>query len=413
MEIASRRPSKVLDSRRSSMERVIAHSITRPMDREPTPETSYSDLSIAQLEGMLKKERPALRQPLTARGVLEENRIAAETRKAESARAKADGRAWELKLINERIGGVDEEIDQIRSRREAASALSKEYKAELERKEAARRRGSLRAPEAEFFPFTDGEQLDVKRQDLRRKHTEHLLDHLTVVNPAPREDPLRPRAVRKYGEAVTDFDPPPVHSFNSNYPSFLKKSREYATKFADPEATRMAMKQRVSAAYEAMQREYAAKLADHEERGVGLQINDSLMKEEAAAAIEKRKQVDLAVRQQMEERAVRRAEEKRAARDETHGYFGPTDKTRSAQAAIAKEHANDLMRQIEVDRARAQDLRAYELAQDRMHLESYAQEITNDARHGNLRRKKNQRLLKQSWEQQVKMRQVRAIVQNT
>ena len=114
-----------------------------------------------------------------------------------------------------------------------------------------------------------------------------LIVRYEQVNPAPREDPLRPRAVRKYGEAVTDFDPPPVralpirknfrnfrastkkirifipvgmpskllaksekhistelclrevHSFNSNYPSFLKKSREYATKFADPEVHRI------------------------------------------------------------------------------------------------------------------------------------------------------------------------------
>ena len=90
-----------------------------------------------------------------------------------------------------------------------------------------------------------------------------------------------------------------------------------------------------------------------------------------------------------------------------------TGKSRGISFKRIRSKKGGERREREVDRARAQDLRAYELAQDRMHLESYAQEITNDARHGNLRRKKNQRLLKQSWEQQVKMRQVRAIVQNT
>jgi hypothetical protein len=142
-------------------------------------------------------------------------------------------------------------------------------------------------------------------------------------------------------------------------------------------------------------------------------MNDDLTGEAAAAARVEKRKVAAEVRQQIEEREKARAEEKRQVKLEMHGYFGPDQKTRAAQKATEKEHASELLRQMEVDRARMKDLKAYELAQDRVLIENQAQEIKNDLKYGSVSKRKKQLVLKQSWDQQVKMRQVRAIVQNT
>merc|ERR1719420_2834733 len=95
---------------------------------------------------------------------------------------------------------------------------------------------------------------------------------------------------------------------------------------------------------------------------------------------ERRKNAD-AVRQQMEDARLRRDEEKKLARAEHHGYYGPADKRHTVQQSLAKEHANDLRRQIEVDKARVKNLREYELAQDRIYHETQMQELLNDQKH--------------------------------
>jgi hypothetical protein len=205
-----------------------------------------------------------------------------------------------------------------------------------------------------------------------------------------------------------------VHSFNNGYPIFLKKAKEYATRLADPKVGRLAMQQRVAAAYETLQRDYAAKLADREGLGFGAQLNvvDGLESAAQAASLEERRKNAAAIREQMEEQRLKREEEKKQARGERHGYYGPSDKKHTVQQSLAKGHADDLRRQIEIDKARVKDLRAYELAQDRLYQESHVQELLNDQRHASARERKSQRVLKESWDQQVKMRQVRSIVQN-
>ena len=60
-----------------------------------------------------------------------------------------------------------------------------------------------------------------------------LIVRYEQANPAPREDPLRPRAVRKYGEAVTDFDPPPVRALpiRKNFRNFRASTKKFESSF--------------------------------------------------------------------------------------------------------------------------------------------------------------------------------------
>jgi hypothetical protein len=316
----------------------------------------------------------------------------------------------------------NDDIDKERSRRESASALSKQYQAEIARRTEARRPqmklGAAKEEAAdvkEFFPFTHGEQLEKRRRDLARQQHKELCDHLALVNPSPRVDPLKPRPVRKYGAQTNDPQKPAeAHSFNNEYPCFLKKAKEYATRLPDPKVGHLAMKQRVAEAYEALQRDYAARLAERESIGLGkeLTLADGLEAEAQKASVEERRKNAAAIREQMEEQRRRRAEEKQQARAEHHGYYGPKDKRFTVQQSLAKEHADDLRRQIEVDKERAKDLRDYELAQDRLYHESHVNDMLNDQRRAGMREKKSQRMLKESWDQQVKMRQVRSIIQH-
>jgi len=378
------------------------------------PARDFSGFSIDEMEQMLRpSSRPgAARAPLTARGVLEENRIAAQNRKDENARVKAEVRAQEVALLEIERGSFDDDIIKDRSKNDAARALADHHKAEIARRAEARRRAdqAKARKDPSHFPFTDGEKLEKRRKDLARAHAQDLLEQF--VTSAPRADPLKPRAVQAYGEnAARPTTAPEVHSFNSHYPVFLTKAREHTLRLADPVANRAAAQQRVAAAYEALQRDYETKLAEREGRGFGLEKNDSLSAEAQAASLEERKKNADAIRQQMEEKLQKREEEKKQAREESHGYYGPANKGYTVQQSLAKEHANDLKRQIEVDKARAKDLREYELAQDRIYNESQSQAIVSDQRHAIMREKKSQRVLKESWAQQVKMRQVRAIVQ--
>ena len=64
----------------------------------------------------------AARAPLTARGVLEENRIAAQNRKDENARVKAEVRAQEVALLEIERGSFDDDIIKDRSKNDAARA---------------------------------------------------------------------------------------------------------------------------------------------------------------------------------------------------------------------------------------------------------------------------------------------------
>lgn len=380
---------------------------------EAPPETTYSMFSIEEMERLLRKDanRPAT-TPLTARAVLEENRIAALRRREEKARVRAEGRATEVALLEQERAAFDDDIHKERSRREDARSLSDHYKDEIAKRAEARRRDMMHpVQEREFFPFTDGESLERKRKDLARAHMKDLL--AARVATSARADPLRARPVRNYGESVAEPPKPSeVHSFNANYPVFLKKATEYATKLADPVAGRAVLQQRVASTYERLQRDYAAKLAERENQGLGINMNDSLTADTEAASMEERKKNAVAIRQQIEDQRLRREEEKKESRSERHGYYGPSNKTLTVQKQLAKEHANDLRRQIEVDKARAKDLREYELAQDRIFQESHVQNLLNDQQRASVREKKSKRVLKESWDQQVKMRQVRAIVQN-
>merc|ERR1719478_187471 len=144
------------------------------------PARDFSGFSIDEMEQML---RPASRPgaPLTARGVLEENRIAAQNRKDENARVKAEVRAQEVALLEIERGSFDDDIIKDRSKNDAARALADHHKAEIARRAEARRRAdqAKARKDPSHFPFTDGEKL---------------------VTSAPRADPLKPRAVQAYGE---------------------------------------------------------------------------------------------------------------------------------------------------------------------------------------------------------------------
>merc|ERR1719440_381923 len=113
------------------------------------------------MELLLRKDsRPVSREPQTARAVLEENRIAALHRREERARVKAEGRAREVALLEHERDFFNDDIDKERSRRESASALSKQYQAEIARRTEARRPqtklGAAKEEAAdlkEFFPF--------------------------------------------------------------------------------------------------------------------------------------------------------------------------------------------------------------------------------------------------------------------
>jgi hypothetical protein len=377
----------------------------------------YAALSIPELEKLVGagKKEPKYRAPMSARAVLEENRIAAMRRRAEKAALEQDLREKDLEMLKGESSLLKGDMDADKSRRAHAKVLSDGYREAIDSKLGARR--ETPQPEPEFFPFTGGEQLEVKRKLVARaQHAEFLArepDPGKRAKHTPRrpDDPLQPMAVRTYEEKEVDPRGFKDSTFTAVYPAFLTKSSTYVTRMVNPQTQQAALAQKVSATFDKLQKDWEDKKAEDKNRSMGLHVNDNLEQEERARERAKNRANADALRLQIREaRARRQAEDAERSRAQS-GHFGPIDRKNQKDQLEAK-NAQELLEQMATARARAEDLRQYDMEQDRLYAENQVKDLVTEREKEMRKVQKSHAVLRNSWAQQVKMRNVRSIVQS-
>jgi len=398
------------------------------------------ELKVREMEALLSRRAKrdvglAKNSPQTARAVLQENRILSE-RKAEALRqAKSDSLDMVEQLLQREQESVEKERAKARSRREAQTALARQYKDSIAKKEQEKDKRyetkvSERTTEEErggYFPFTEGETVQEYRDhanaQLRGEMKEFMLNQRREC--PPRADalmdsvktdynmlyPLAPNARNVGGAAYLKetIAPPPADGPSivpyvcEQHPRFLKRSREYLSRRTETTHVKKAMEDKIERTknqLEMLAKDRHSEKRMHED---GLIINDALRYDNELLKSMERKQNADYVAQQIEERKERKNFEKQISKTENPGYWGPEEKHVYTDA-MREQHRRELVAQMEVNQNRRLDSRDRRLRQERCLVENGVQEMLADRDRLAAKADRRRSALNRAWNNQVQIK---------
>lgn len=356
---------------------------------------------------MLFKPHSKPRAPVSARAVLEENRIEAERIRAEKRRLKFAGGADAAELLEADRAAFGANQEQARVRREQQIALSEHYREEIAERAARRKAAKQPVEEKRYFPFTDGERVERLQREAKAKRQEEMQRvHAEIAPPVRRNPQARPPVAPYSGEQA--LGPPKVHSFNNAYPLFLSKAEDHMTRRTDARHVHRAMRAKMSETYDELKGEFEQSKHEERQRNAGLALHDRLTGVGASDMLQERLKNAEVLRKQIADKQQRLSDEKAAFRAHEHGYFGPPNKMKTD--VLVHEHKRILKEQMQEQKARNEDDREFDLKQDRILNHNMLREMVSDHERSTKKVWKYRETLKRSWEQQLKMKGVRDIV---
>jgi len=364
-------------------------------------------LSVQEMEDMLFKPHTKPRAPVSARAVLEENRIEAERVRAEKQRQKRSGRQETAELLREDQQAFGRHQEAQSKRKDMAVALAEHYREEIAARAARRKAAKAPVEEKRYFPFTDGERVEQQQREAKARRQAEMQACMEELSPRPRRNPqARPPVAPYVGEAAAK--PPQVHSFNDCYPKFLSKAEDHMTRRTDVQHVHRAMRAKMDETYSRLQGEFEQSKQQERQRNAGLALHDRLTGVGAADMLQERRKNAEVLRQQMEDKRQRLSDEKAAYRAHEHGYYGPPNKQKTDVLVV--EHKRMLKAQMQEQKSRLEDDREFDLKQDRILNANMLREMVSDHERSAKKVWKYRETLKRSWEQQLKMKGVRDIV---
>lgn len=397
-------------------------------------------LENIEIEALLskrdKREAELVRNdPMSARAVLQENKLLSQKRKADKGRERKDSLALVDRLLEKERQALDNERQKQLDRREQQAVLSKQYKERIIEKESVRENAyatkvAEQRSEA-YFPFNEGEVVETYRAHANARLRAEMQEFTEAQRNAlpPRSDklldsvrvdhnvlyPLAPNARNvKAGEYLKETvakppaeGPAVVPYVCQDYPKFLTRARQYLSRRTETEHVKLAMAKEVDRTRENLERMAAERREDAREHEEGKAINESLRYDDDRAQQIARKQNAEYVHAQMTERETREASHARSLKEAPHGYWGPEEKIAVDKRTFQEQMCKDLVAQMAVNQNRKLDSRDRNLRQERCLVENAVADMLRERDRQVARAAKQKDALKRAWKNQVQMRTVR------
>lgn len=394
------------------------------------------DLKVREMEALLSRRSKrevelAKNGPQTARAVLEENKILSERKKLAGRNDRAASLVMVESLLALEKESVEKDKAKQQGRREAHQQLAQQYKASIVQKEKekgkrfeAKMGDREKEDAAPYFPFTEGETVQEYREHANAQLREEMREFISVQRQQkpPRADalmdsvkadynvlyPLAPNARNVGGGAYLKetVAPPPadgpaiVPYVCETHPRFLKRSREYMSRRTETTHVKKAMEDKIDRTKQQLEFLAEDRQAEKRMHEDGLIINDALRYDNELLKGLERKQNAEYIKQQIDERKVRRDSEKSALKGEGGGYWGPEEKNVYTDA-VKMQHRRELVAQMEVNQNRKLDSRDRKLRQERCIVENGVLEMMADRDRNTAKVERRRSALNRAWNNQV------------
>jgi len=430
-------------------------------------DSPIKDMSLQEMERALTRfqRRPPEQirgqgAPQTARALLEENKQLVLEKQQRKALERKNSREFVEKLLaDDRMVNEADKAKEI-GRRSAQQGLAQYYKAKIAEKEAEKANAYQTKLESgvtvHFFPFTEGENINMKQQEAKskmRKEMRGFLEKQRKEHP-PRADALLADTDQNYTHMYPEMwqKPPPgveaisgagpavgsgypgssgdsapgagkaspgrrsrsgpagevqadVAPHMARYPRFLSRAREHMSRRIHDAHVRKALEdkvQRTKDELEDLTRRRQTELNQWEE---GLMVNDALRYDGARSkAVELKKNAQF-LKGQVEEKHQQKERELYNRRAEPAGYWGPEEKSLPGNY-IHRQHCNDLIKQMEVNQNRRLDSRSRRLRQEQRLVDNSVAEMTQDRQKDQMKLQQHKEILIATWDSQRKIREV-------
>jgi len=334
---------------------------------------SLHGISVEDATPAKGKKTAVLREPQTARAILEENAQLVVQKK--EARSLSRKKSWDFvnKLITDEQKVIQEEKAKDAGRRMAHRELAQYYKTRIAEKESEKATSYRSKVDAgtgtHFFPYIEGERIHEERKlqnaQMREEMRSFLSDQRDVK--PPRIDRLMngdPNYKHQYtdlpsdgGSARLPLSGRPGSNGGSDmspgvqHPRFLTRPNPHMSRRIQDEHVRRALEDKVRVTKEELERRMKVIQDQSNQFEEGLMVNDALRYDSTNAKSVDRKGCAEYLVKQIQEKKDRDHSDIQQRRKDVCGYFGPDEKGLPS-AEMQTDHCATLIEQMEVNQRR-------------------------------------------------------------
>jgi hypothetical protein len=372
---------------------------------------SLHGMSVEDVKPPKQKRTEPLREPQSARALLEEN--AQLVLQKEEARSLSRKKSWDFlnKLMNDEQKVIQEEKAKDAGRRLANRELAQYYKAKIAEKEEQKANSYRSKVDAgigsQFFPYIEGERIHEERKLQNAQIREEMQSFFREQRDA------KPRRI----DRLMSGDPNDKHQYigvpndrgsdasPALSPRFLTRPSPHMSRRIQDEHVRRALEDKVRATKEELEKKMKAIQDQAKQFEEGLMVNDALRYDSTNARSLDRKGHAEYLLKQIQEKKDREEDDIRLRRKDVCGYYGPDEKGLPS-ASMQTEHCATLIEQMELNQRRkiASGIRRRE--QEQRLVDKSLSLIAEDRDAERQKLAQHREVLVTTWDSQRKIRDV-------